>query len=935
MSLMDALLLEGFDDTPASARNVHIALRGPDGPLGSGSLADPYNGSVRFDPPVALDSLDFDSREVVLVGWLAQAHGLSSSTGQVKVWVTDNFTGAIVPAPWSGTFTVHWASSVAFSIILSSPPRPSDQPQWNHLIWFEDASGNTSLARLFWPVASGVTSGNHGYLPYQAIRISGAADPAFNADLVAVGVGTAAPSNPSSFKCLLTRWPTSAAGNSAVSTRLIYGLDEVMRSLPAHSRLHLGPGTFETRGAANGYITAQYNYDELSVGFVVKPAQTIVGSGMAITTVKLVQAVDPYDNTVAIRTFLPKDDVAISDLAVDCNLGGQPCCAGVWVPRVTCGAIWGGGRHLRICRVRAINFGDQALPECFVFYLGGEQAAGAGDNAIEDCIVEKPSESNAHESTSIAISPPDHVSGNNRGSVARHNYLNFEYSNGTASHPIAVKSLLRDANDLKLVRLETYEPHGHIPSKRLVLRGAANPGFNGVFPIAQIVSDTVLTFRMTKDAPAGEGAGGQTYIGFGLSSEDLIGDNAVFETFEASYLTAEYLDPGLISWLDLEAREGDLFIDPGEVLVTVTTRRPHQHVVGQLAQLLIWKDYSAWRPTGWREGSYPIVAVFDTHRLACRWPGPPSLWENTNHVLLGARFHGPNASGTACVTEGNAVYDAQRPCYSDTGSSRDAVLRDNYYSNIGTGVLQDFSGGLSESQKVISLKRDSGDHQIAILETDGAHRLMPGQAVTVDNARVSGQPSVAFNGTFAVDSVLSDHKFTYKMIHPADGDADNTPSPVYRVRWQTRHLLVENNVFEGYATDEDTAWAASGVIVDGYHEPPPYMFAQWLIRDNFMRHLDNAPEFPTDLGGYGLGMRIISMDGAIVDGNVVDFPNPHTLHAWKSEHVVPFNNQTPAGDELRAFQDISANGSGNWVQIGDLETTLRAALDEAMVLSFL
>jgi hypothetical protein len=35
-------------------------------------------------------------------------------------------------------------------------------------------------------------------------------------------------------------------------------------------------------------------------------------------------------------------------------------------------------------------------------------------------------------------------------------------------------------------------------------------------------------------------------------------------------------------------------------------------------------------------------------------------------------------SGTGCVTEGNRVFDCAHGLYTDTGSTRDAVVRHNY-----------------------------------------------------------------------------------------------------------------------------------------------------------------------------------------------------------------------------------------------------------------
>ena len=62
MSLMDAMLLEGYRDP----RDVYIALR-TDGARGSGTIDDPYDGGTRAEALLSLSSLAFDPLEALAI----------------------------------------------------------------------------------------------------------------------------------------------------------------------------------------------------------------------------------------------------------------------------------------------------------------------------------------------------------------------------------------------------------------------------------------------------------------------------------------------------------------------------------------------------------------------------------------------------------------------------------------------------------------------------------------------------------------------------------------------------------------------------------------------------------------------------------------------------------------------------------------------------
>jgi hypothetical protein len=149
--------------------------------------------------------------------------------------------------------------------------------------------------------------------------------------------------------------------------------------------LHLGPGVFETKG------TAPYDSNQ---GWEMRPGWKIIGSGIDVTIVKLVGAVDQGGLIVAIghKDFnTVADYTEVCDLTVDCNLPvSQP------YPIVAMAAVALKGNHVHVHRVRAIHFGThqhgsgENAPECFVIAVGGRAAflPEPTDCVIEDCIVE-------------------------------------------------------------------------------------------------------------------------------------------------------------------------------------------------------------------------------------------------------------------------------------------------------------------------------------------------------------------------------------------------------------------------------------------------------------------------------------------------------------------------------------------------------------------
>jgi hypothetical protein len=202
----------------------------------------------------------------------------------------------------------------------------------------------------------------------------------------------------SQFKYYLTALPDAAAAldaNSTAAKVLAFPLDDVLNALPANLHVHLGPTPagqpFLTRGYADG----------VSGGWQPKPGQKISGAGVDVTVLKLVPTAWPGAHFFVIGHALTAGDPAgpnlldfleVSDLTIDCNLSIPPGTA------VACGGVRLMGNHARIRRVKAVQWGTNAVARpCFVLAgITGETSAGLGecvDIGIEECIVVQPAAS--------------------------------------------------------------------------------------------------------------------------------------------------------------------------------------------------------------------------------------------------------------------------------------------------------------------------------------------------------------------------------------------------------------------------------------------------------------------------------------------------------------------------------------------------------------
>src|SRR6266850_3229000 len=178
--------------------------------------------------------------------------------------------------------------------------------------------------------------------------------------------------------------------------------DGILSAIPASTkaRIHLSPGTFQTRGYADGVTGAGWSPQE---------KWSIVGSGLDLTILQLVAGSTVNQHYFAIGHPLGSsgtrvDYLSVTDLTIDCNLP---------TTSVACGAIRIMGDHVRIRRVKAKNWGTRSSsqPTCSVLavIIADPEAANtaAADAGIEDCMVVEPSANNTGSANLLSAGSKD------------------------------------------------------------------------------------------------------------------------------------------------------------------------------------------------------------------------------------------------------------------------------------------------------------------------------------------------------------------------------------------------------------------------------------------------------------------------------------------------------------------------------------------------
>jgi len=163
--------------------------------------------------------------------------------------------------------------------------------------------------------------------------------------------------------------------------------DSLMSGFAPNTTVHLGPTTTSNPFQTTGFWIN--NDGSTGSGWEPKAGMKIIGSGIDVTTLKLVNASGGALYFAIGHTFTTSVDYfEASDLTIDCNLTAQGASLAAGAVRVL-------GNHSRVRRVKVTNWGSKSgAPTGYVIaMITGEPTYGFTqviDTGIEDCIVVNP-----------------------------------------------------------------------------------------------------------------------------------------------------------------------------------------------------------------------------------------------------------------------------------------------------------------------------------------------------------------------------------------------------------------------------------------------------------------------------------------------------------------------------------------------------------------
>ena len=407
----------------------------------------------------------------------------------------------------------------------------------------------------------------------------------------------------------------------------------MLSSFAPYTTIHLASGLYLTNGYAAG----------VTGGWQPKRGQRIVGAGIDVTTLKLT----PGATVGALYFAIGADDAAqvnefeAADMTIDCNLAGQSAA-------VAAGAIKVYGTHIRIRRIRAIHFGTQTTAQRGVAIV----TAGAFpdypepfDCVVEDCILDLPFLNNVRETACITFAggerPGDGVMAHHKGCVVRNCFIDCKYSNNEV--PISTISFSNSATGTVLTKV----PHNLVANQWVVITGAVINGvlpndINGSFTATPVVSDTYrFTITSANSQPANPT--GDMYINRPPSQRVAISGLSVSGT-----------------------------------VATLTTITPHNRVPGQ--NVVLNNVLVGGSPANAFNAAFPITQIVSPTALQFTISPNPGTPINVANAWFGVDFYAFVANGgRGVIVEGNRTLNTTFGLYRDSWSTKDVVIRDNYF----------------------------------------------------------------------------------------------------------------------------------------------------------------------------------------------------------------------------------------------------------------
>ncbi len=911
-----------FQATKLSDRAFRIALSSvpealdPNAPVQAGKLGIAAGGTLAHGASLA----EFMTVTLNASG----SHGLSEGD-YVRIDLV-SLTGAATK--WfNGVFKVESVGSTSsFTFKLTrrtAPPAGADGEAVN----FANVQNPTPV-HLNWPVVKVDTSPtNHGLIGGAVVAFSGSTNPDADGEFVVL---TAANSQAFYYASLGGAGTPPMPANRIKCAEVIYLLDEILRSLSPYTVVHLGPGLFETRG---------FDVIRQSFNWSIQPGQRIQGFGMGVTTLKLVHVTPFWPNPQVVWAIGSNpstapfwyniDDAEVLDLTVDCNMRAHAR------QRVATSAIVLAGSHVRIRRVRVIDYGTQVpFIECFPLAVAAadprSQFTERINARIEDCVIEAPSIHGLYNDSCLILfagdDPDTGIVGYHRGCAIRNNYVNNE----CVDNPVSIESVKYESGAWTVT---TRAPHGLKHGGWAVISGVQDHSgvmdrygnslhFNGSF---EVLNATSTKFQIKPANPAG------------VLSTALAGTGSMWVgRFSSQRISVKRI-------------ERDDTYDLTGTTAILTTYGPHYRRPGEWIEIV---SSSAGKLTGAELPYYGRFEVLDveqpsltetnpsrlTYRMYTR-PGRAVVADGTDSppvdFFLDFPYLGKSSvgfssdGGSEAVAEGNRIFNTRiGGAYHDFGLTTDQTDRNNYYHDVLSGPYQNIDGvqntGSGLLRQVKEFLPPSGT--TVTVRTHKDHGIEPGQAVRIATNNVKPSDdfyyrvvSVVKQDLDAIPPVEASFTFTFdpkEVLPPAN------PKPWFAVLWQVRLAARENNVIElGDASHQNAPSAGSHAIafnaVD--HGKGKRIFQSVLVRDNIV-----APG-PSSLASRSYAVTVNDAERAIVDGNTIGVARKDAVIVQISGPLFFSENRTPAG----IIVEPTIGTSGNEV----LPEALNARVKDALILS--
>ena len=295
-------------------------------------------------------------------------------------------------------------------------------------------------------------------------------------------------------------------------------------------------------------------------------------------------------------------------------------------------------------------------------------------------------------------------------------------------------------------------------------------------------------------------------------------------------------------------------------------------------------------------------------------PGIPNASQPEGY--LGSSFVGITAdAGVGSVVEDNRVFNVSIAVYRDTWSTKDILIRKNYFHAVAFGVYSsadalDPHDEFGDPARVPMEITHSGN--IATLRTVVEHHLLAGEAIAVGSATPSD-----YNGNFSILSVPDPKSMTYAMASTPILDASGAK---WAFIWQAGRVIVESNIIDLIVSPMLSNYGSPfALLFWGANRANPYGFRQVAVRKNLIRNVNSA----SDLQFNSYALRLDSCENAIIARNGISLSLLTSIRQHNTcGRVSYFNDQTPGGGLVQAYLE-NAQASQ---RLNELTTDLDAAL---------